>query len=288
MSDTLAGAVDAPARSFADSAAPASEARTGGGGVTSSSAATRMESRRLNFSYGPKQALYDISLKVPEKTVTAFIGPSGCGKSTYLRCLNRMNDIIPDTRVEGEVLLDGRDIYAGGMDIVDLRRRVGMVFQKSNPFPKSIYENVAYGLKINGLCSRSEMPDRIEKALRASALWDEVKDRLDTSALGLSGGQQQRLCIARALAVEPEVLLMDEPCSALDPIATTKVEELIHELKRDYTIVIVTHNMQQAARVSEFTAFFMLGRLVEHDRTEKIFTNPGQKITEDYITGRFG
>jgi phosphate transport system ATP-binding protein len=199
-----------------------------------------------------------------------------------------MNDIIPDTRVEGDVLLDGRDIYGAGMDIVDLRRRVGMVFQKSNPFPKSIFDNVAYGLQINGMCSHSEMPGRVEKALKRAALWEEVKDRLDTSAMGLSGGQQQRLCIARAVAVEPEVLLMDEPCSALDPIATTKVEELIFELKQDFTIVIVTHNMQQAARVSEFTAFFMLGRLVEHDRTEKLFTNPGQKITEDYITGRFG
>jgi phosphate transport system ATP-binding protein len=248
----------------------------------------RMESKKLNFSYGPKQALWDITLQIPEKTVTAFIGPSGCGKSTFLRCLNRMNDIIPDTRVEGDVLLDGNDIYGPGTDIVDLRRRVGMVFQKSNPFPKSIFENVAYGLKINGLVPRSEMPERVEKALRRAALWDEVKDRLDTSAMGLSGGQQQRLCIARAVAVEPEVLLMDEPCSALDPIATGKVEELIHELQRDFTIVIVTHNMQQAARVSEFTAFFMLGRLVEHDRTEKLFTNPGQKITEDYITGRFG
>jgi phosphate transport system ATP-binding protein len=248
----------------------------------------RMESKKLNFSYGPKQALWDISLQIPEKTVTAFIGPSGCGKSTFLRCLNRMNDIIPDTRVEGDVLLDGNDIYGQGTDIVDLRRRVGMVFQKSNPFPKSIFENVAYGLKINGMCPRSEIPERVEKALRRAALWDEVKDRLETSAMGLSGGQQQRLCIARAVAVEPEVLLMDEPCSALDPIATTKVEELIYELKRDFTIVIVTHNMQQAARVSEFTAFFMLGRLVEHDRTEKLFTNPGQKITEDYITGRFG
>jgi len=248
----------------------------------------RMESRKLNFWYGAKQALYEISLKVPEKSVTAFIGPSGCGKSTYLRCLNRMNDIIPDTRVEGEVLLDNHDIYGSGIDIVDLRRRVGMVFQKSNPFPKSIFDNVAYGPRINGMFSRSELPGKVEQALRRSALWDEVKDRLDTSAMGLSGGQQQRLCIARALAVEPEVLLMDEPCSALDPIATSKVEELIFELKRDYTIVIVTHNMQQAARVSESTAFFMLGRLVEHDRTEKIFTNPGQKITEDYITGRFG
>ena len=248
----------------------------------------RMETRGLRFFYGKNQALYDISLQIPEKSVTAFIGPSGCGKSTYLRCLNRMNDIIPDTRVEGEVLLDDNDIYASGMDVVSLRRRVGMVFQKSNPFPKSIFENVAYGLKINGLCSRAEMPERVEKALRGSALWDEVKDRLHTSALGLSGGQQQRLCIARALAVEPEVVLMDEPASALDPIATQKIEELIYELKRDYTIAIVTHNMRQAARVSEYTAFFMLGRLVEHERTDKIFTNPGQKITEDYITGRFG
>jgi len=248
----------------------------------------RMETRGLRFFYGPNQALYDISLKIPEKSVTALIGPSGCGKSTYLRCLNRMNDIIPDTRVEGDCLLDNNDIYGPGIDVVDLRRRVGMVFQKSNPFPKSIFDNVAYGLKINGLCKHSEMPERVEKALRGSALWDEVKDRLQTSALGLSGGQQQRLCIARALAVEPEVVLMDEPASALDPIATQKIEELIYELKRDYTIVIVTHNMQQAARVSELTAFFMLGRLIEHDRTEKIFTNPGQKITEDYITGRFG
>ena len=248
----------------------------------------RMESKKLNFHYGPKQALWDITLQIPEKTVTAFIGPSGCGKSTFLRCLNRMNDIIPDTKVDGHILLDGNDVYGAGTDIVDLRRRVGMVFQKSNPFPKSIMENVAYGLKINGMAPKSQLPERVEKALRRAALWDEVKDRLETSAMGLSGGQQQRLCIARAVAVEPEVLLMDEPCSALDPIATGKVEELIHELKRDFTIVIVTHNMQQAARVSEFTAFFMLGRLVEHDRTEKLFTNPGQKITEDYITGRFG
>ena len=248
----------------------------------------RMETRRLSFFYGPNQALHEISLGIPEKSVTAFIGPSGCGKSTFLRCLNRMNDIIPDTRVEGEVLLDRKDIYGSGTDVVDLRRRVGLVFQKSNPFPKSIFDNVAYGLKINSLCRRAELPERVEKALRSSALWDEVKDRLHASALGLSGGQQQRLCIARALAVEPEVLLMDEPASALDPIATQKIEELIYILKRDYTIAIVTHNMQQAARVSEYTAFFMLGRMVEHDRTEKIFTNPGQKITEDYITGRFG
>jgi phosphate transport system ATP-binding protein len=248
----------------------------------------RMETRKLDFFYGPKQALYEISLKIPEKSVTAFIGPSGCGKSTFLRCLNRMNDIIPDTRVEGEVLLDGEDIYRSGTDVVNLRRRVGMVFQKSNPFPKSIFDNVAYGLRINRIGRASELPERVERALRGSALWDEVKDRLNSSALGLSGGQQQRLCIARALAVEPEVLLMDEPASALDPIATQKIEELIYELKREYTIVIVTHNMQQAARVSESTAFFMLGRLVEYDRTDKIFTNPGQKLTEDYITGRFG
>jgi phosphate transport system ATP-binding protein len=248
----------------------------------------RMETRKLDFFYGPKQALYEISLKIPEKSVTAFIGPSGCGKSTFIRCLNRMNDIIPDTRVEGEVLLDGEDIYRSGTDVVNLRRRVGMVFQKSNPFPKSIFDNVAYGLRINRIGRASELPERVERALRGSALWDEVKDRLNSSALGLSGGQQQRLCIARALAVEPEVLLMDEPASALDPIATQKIEELIYELKREYTIVIVTHNMQQAARVSESTAFFMLGRLVEFDRTDKIFTNPGQKLTEDYITGRFG
>jgi phosphate transport system ATP-binding protein len=285
MSDTVVSDVETPSN------APEPAGKAAGAAVPLPATAgrtLRMESKKLNFSYGPKQALWDISLQIPEKTVTAFIGPSGCGKSTFLRCLNRMNDIIPDTRVDGDVLLDGNDIYGPGIDIVDLRRRVGMVFQKSNPFPKSIFDNVAYGLKINGMCPRSELPERVEKALRRAALWDEVKDRLDTSAMGLSGGQQQRLCIARAVAVEPEVLLMDEPCSALDPIATTKVEELIFELKRDFTIVIVTHNMQQAARVSEFTAFFMLGRLVEHDRTEKLFTNPGQKITEDYITGRFG
>ena len=287
MSDTVVSDMSVPTTGLPPAPVPAHRGSTSGASPTAGRT-LRMESKKLNFHYGAKQALWEISLQIPEKTVTAFIGPSGCGKSTYLRCLNRMNDIIPDTRVEGDVLLDGRDIYGAGMDIVDLRRRVGMVFQKSNPFPKSIFENVAYGLKINGLCAHSEMPERVEKALRRAALWEEVKDRLDTSAMGLSGGQQQRLCIARAVAVEPEVLLMDEPCSALDPIATTKVEELIHELKRDFTIVIVTHNMQQAARVSEFTAFFMLGRLVEHDRTEKLFTNPGQKITEDYITGRFG
>jgi phosphate transport system ATP-binding protein len=248
----------------------------------------RMEARGLDFFYGEAQALHGIDLQIPENSVTALIGPSGCGKSTFLRCLNRMNDIIPGTRVEGDVLLDGTDIYTGGVDVVDLRRRVGMVFQKSNPFPKSIFENVAYGLRINRVVRRSQMSERVEKSLREAALWEEVKDRLDDPAMGLSGGQQQRLCIARALAVDPEVLLMDEPASALDPIATQKVEELIYHLKTSYTIAIVTHNMQQAARVSDRTAFFMMGRLVEYDRTDKIFTNPGEKITEDYITGRFG
>ena len=283
MSETLSPAAETPVRPGLQATAPAPAAQPWDGGRP-----PRMETRNLGFFYGKNQALHGISLRIPEKSVTALIGPSGCGKSTYLRCLNRMNDIIPDTRVEGEVLLDAENIYGPGTDVVGLRRRVGMVFQKSNPFPKSIFDNVAYGLRINGIGRRSEMPERVERALKGSALWDEVKDRLHTSALGLSGGQQQRLCIARALAVEPEVLLMDEPASALDPIATQKIEELIYELKRDYTIVIVTHNMQQAARVSESTAFFMLGRLVEHDRTDKIFTNPGQKITEDYITGRFG
>ena len=248
----------------------------------------RMEARHLNFFYGASQALHDISIAIREKSVTAFIGPSGCGKSTFLRCLNRMNNIIPDTRVEGDVLLDGRDIYGSEVDIVDLRRRVGMVFQKSNPFPKSIYDNVAYGLRVGGVRDDREIAERVERSLRGGALWDEVKDRLPESALGLSGGQQQRLCIARALAVEPEVLLMDEPASALDPIATAKVEDLIHELKRRYTIIIVTHNMQQAARVSDQTAFFYMGDLVEVGPTERIFTNPSEQRTEDYVTGKFG
>jgi phosphate transport system ATP-binding protein len=248
----------------------------------------RMEAAHLNFWYGRNQALHDISIRIPERSVTAFIGPSGCGKSTFLRCLNRMNDIIPETRVEGKVLLDDRNLYEPGVDVVDLRRRVGMVFQKSHPFPTSIFDNVAYGLRINGSPGASELADRVEQALQHAALWNEVKDRLKTSALGLSGGQQQRLCIARALAVEPEVLLMDEPCSALDPIATSKVEELIFNLKERYTIVIVTHNMQQAARVSDQTGFFMLGKLIEFDRTDTIFTKPSRKTTEDYITGRFG
>ena len=245
--------------------------------------------RGLNFFYGRAQALHDISIDVPERIVMAFIGPSGCGKSTFLRTLNRMNDTIPGTRAEGDVLLDGEDIYAPGTDVVALRRRVGMVFQKSNPFPKSIFDNVAYGLRINNLTSsKAELNERVEQALKDAALWSEVKDRLKTSALGLSGGQQQRLCIARALAVRPEVVLMDEPASALDPIATQKIEELIVELKKQYTIVIVTHNMQQAARVSDTTAFFWLGKLVEVNSTEQMFTNPNEKLTEDYITGRFG
>jgi len=243
----------------------------------------------LNFYYGPKRALDGISIQIRSNLVTAFIGPSGCGKSTFLRTLNRMNDIIPMTRVEGQVLIDGESIYAPGVDVVHLRRKVGMVFQKSNPFPKSIFENVAYGLRINGLVkSKAEMADRVEESLRQAAIWDEVKDRLHESALALSGGQQQRLCIARALAIRPEILLMDEPASALDPIATQRIEELIYELKKQYTIVIVTHNMQQAARVSDFTAFFWLGRLVEFDRTDKIFTAPAEKLTEDYVTGRCG
>lgn len=245
--------------------------------------------RNLNFYYGTHRALTDISMEIKERIVTAFIGPSGCGKSTFIRTLNRMNDVIAGTRVDGQVLIDGHDIYAPRTDVVDLRRKVGMVFQKSNPFPKSIFDNVAYGLKINRLTnSKSELTARVEEALENAALWNEVKDRLKDSALSLSGGQQQRLCIARALAIRPEVLLMDEPASALDPIATSKIEELIFDLKKQYTIVIVTHNMQQAARVSDITAFFLLGKLIEVNSTEKMFTAPNEKVTEDYITGRFG
>jgi phosphate transport system ATP-binding protein len=243
----------------------------------------------LNFYYGRAHVLHDISVELYANQVSAFIGPSGCGKSTFLRTLNRMNDIIPGTRVEGDVLIDGKQIYAAGTDVVDLRRRIGMVFQKSNPFPKSIFENVAYGLRINGMASnRTDLNNRVEESLRQAALWDEVKDRLHEPALALSGGQQQRLCIARALAVRPDVVLMDEPASALDPIATQRIEELIYQLKTQYTIVIVTHNMQQAARVSDRTAFFWLGRLIEHGPTDRIFTNPSEKLTEDYVTGRFG
>jgi phosphate transport system ATP-binding protein len=250
---------------------------------------TKIRIRNLDFFYGNAQALYDISLDIPEREIVAFIGPSGCGKSTFLRTLNRMNDTIPIARVSGTVEIDGENIYAPVTDVVTLRRKVGMVFQKSNPFPKSIYENVAYGIRINGIhSSKADLNERVERALRDAALWDEVKDRLHTSAFGLSGGQQQRLCIARALAVQPEVILMDEPASALDPIATQKIEELVVELKKQYTIVIVTHNMQQAARVSGRTAFFMLGKLIEYNTTQKMFQNPDEKLTEDYITGRFG
>jgi phosphate transport system ATP-binding protein len=249
----------------------------------------KIDVAHMNFYYAPKRALHDISVQLGANLVSAFIGPSGCGKSTFLRTLNRMNDIIPGTRLEGTVLIDGVNIYDPGLDVVGLRRRVGMVFQKSNPFPKSIFENVAYGLRINNLTrSKSELADRVEESLKAAAIWDEVKDRLHESAQALSGGQQQRLCIARALAVRPKVLLMDEPASALDPIATQRIEELIYDLKKDYTIAIVTHNMQQAARVSDYTAFFWLGKLVEFGRTEKIFTAPTEKLTEDYVTGRFG
>ncbi len=241
-----------------------------------------------SFWYGEKQALYDISLRIPPRSVMAFIGPSGCGKSTLLRSINRLNDTIPGTRHTGEMRLDDEDIYRSGRDVVALRQRVGMVFQRWNPFPKSIYDNVAYGPRINGARTRSELDEIIEASLRRAALWDEVKDRLRQSALGLSGGQQQRLCIARALANEPAVLLLDEPASALDPIATQKIEELLYELKQELTIVIVTHNLQQAARVSDATAFFYLGRLVEVDTTEKVFTSPREERTEAYITGRFG
>jgi phosphate transport system ATP-binding protein len=252
-------------------------------------AAAKIDVTTMSFYYGARRVLERISMKIQPNQVTALIGPSGCGKSTFLRSLNRMNDTIPGSRVEGTVLLDGHDIYAPSIDVVSLRRRVGMVFQKSNPFPKSIFENVAYGLRINRMAgSRDDLKRRVEASLRSAALWDEVKDRLDLSAMALSGGQQQRLCIARALAVEPEVLLMDEPASALDPIATQRIEELTYQLKSRYTIVIVTHNMQQAARVSDVTAFFWLGRLVECGRTDKIFTAPTEKLTEDYVTGRFG
>jgi len=242
----------------------------------------------VNFWYGQKQALFDVNVAIAPHQTTAFIGPSGCGKSTLLRCLNRMNDLINGTRVTGRIELNGGDVYAPEVDVIELRKRVGMVFQKSNPFPKSIFDNVAYGLRIQGVADKTEVEGRVVKSLKKAALWDEVSNRLHESALMLSGGQQQRLCIARAIAVEPEIILMDEPCSALDPTATAKIEELIQDLEKDYTIVIVTHNMQQAARCSDFTAFFYLGRLVEFDATNKIFTNPTNKQTEDYVTGRFG
>ena len=249
---------------------------------------TAVEVKNLNLHYGPSQALYNVNLSMPEREVTAFIGPSGCGKSTLLRCFNRLNDLIENVRIDGKVLIHGEDIYQKGVDVIALRKRTGMVFQKTNPFPKSIFENVVYGLRIDGVRDRRLLEAACEESLKKAGLWAEVKDRLHLSALDLSGGQQQRLCIARAIATKPEVLLMDEPCSALDPIATGIIEELILELKKDFTVVIVTHNMQQAGRVADNTAFFLLGKMVEVDKTSKIFTNPQDKRTEDYITGRFG
>ncbi len=249
---------------------------------------TKLQTKDLSLFYGTKHALKNISIDVVERRVTALIGPSGCGKSTYLRALNRMNELIPGVKTTGEVIIDGVNVYDREIDIVELRKRVGMVFQKSNPFPKSIWENVAYGLRIQGVKNKQVLNEIVEKSLKQAAIWDEVKDRLHNSALGLSGGQQQRLCIARALAVGPEVILMDEPASALDPISTAKIEELIFDLKQDYTIIIVTHNMQQAARVSDVTAFFYMGELIEIGETRAMFTNPVKKQTEDYITGRFG
>ena len=246
------------------------------------------EVNNLNLFYGEKQALMDLNMKIEKNAITALIGPSGCGKSTFLRCLNRMNDLIDGCRVEGEILIEGKDMYNGDMNVVDLRTRVGMVFQKPNPFPMSIFDNIAYGPRCQGIKDKKVLSQIVEQSLQRAALWDEVKDRLKDSAYGLSGGQQQRLCIARAIAMEPEVILMDEPTSALDPISTNKIEELAIELKKDYTIVIVTHNMQQAARVSDYTAFFLLGEMVEFDKTSVIFQNPKDKRTEDYITGRFG
>ena len=248
----------------------------------------KITASNVNLHYGQKQALFDINMTIPRKRVTAFIGPSGCGKSTLLRTFNRMNDLVDGCRIEGKILLDENDIFDRSMDITSLRRRVGMVFQKPNPFPKSIYENVAYGLRLQGINKKSILDDVVEHSLKGAALWDEVKDRLHESALGMSGGQQQRLVIARAIAIEPEVLLLDEPASALDPISTLKIEELIHELRDRFTILIVTHNMQQAARVSDYTAFMYLGKLIEHGDTDTLFTNPKNKQTEDYITGRYG
>ncbi len=248
----------------------------------------KIEVKDLSLYYGEKKALKEISLQIPRNKVTALIGPSGCGKSTFLRCINRMNDLIPSVKITGQMLVEGVDIYDKDVDVVNIRKNIGMVFQKSNPFPKSIYENVAYGPKINGIKNKTELDEIVETSLRQAAIWDELKDRLGDSALGLSGGQQQRLCIARTLAVSPDIILMDEPASALDPISTSKIEELVHELKEQYTIIIVTHNMQQAARTSDYTGFFYLGELIELDKTNTIFTKPAKKQTEDYITGRFG
>lgn len=249
---------------------------------------TKVQVNDLSLYYGEKKALNEISLVIPSNKVTALIGPSGCGKSTFLRCINRMNDLIPDVKITGQMLVEGVDIYDKNVDVVNIRKKIGMVFQKSNPFPKSIYENIAYGPRINGLKDKTQLDEIVERSLKQAAIWKEVKDRLHDSALGLSGGQQQRLCIARTLAVSPNIILMDEPASALDPISTSKIEELVHELKEQYTIVIVTHNMQQAARTSDYTAFFYMGELIEIGKTNDIFTKPEQKQTEDYITGRFG
>jgi len=249
---------------------------------------SKIDVKNLNFYYGSVQALFDINMLIPERKVTALIGPSGCGKSTFLRTLNRMNDIIDETRVEGKITIDGKDIYENSTDVVTLRKKVGMIFQKSNPFPKSVFDNIAFGPRIHGIKDKKKLKEIVERSLIDSALWDEVKDRLDTSALGLSGGQQQRLCIARALAVEPEIILMDEPASALDPKSTARIEDLMAQLKKNYTIIIVTHNMQQASRVSDYTAFFYEGKLIEFGETSEIFTNPKLKQTEDYISGKFG
>lgn len=248
----------------------------------------KIQANNLSLYYGEKKALKEITMQIPANKVTALIGPSGCGKSTFLRCINRMNDLIPDVRITGNMLVEGVDIYNKDVDAVNIRKKIGMVFQKSNPFPKSIYENIAYGPKINGIKNKTELDEIVETSLKQAAIWDEVKDRLGDSALGLSGGQQQRLCIARTLAVSPDIILMDEPASALDPKSTSKIEELVHKLKEQYTIIIVTHNMQQAARTSDYTAFFYLGELIEMGKTNAIFTKPEQKQTEDYITGRFG
>lgn len=248
----------------------------------------RIEAEDLNVYFDDAHILKDINIKIPKNTVTALIGPSGCGKSTFIRTLNRMNDVIPTFSHDGVVYLDGEDIYDPNIDVVDLRKKIGMVFQKPNPFPKSIFDNVAYGLRVHGITDKDIVEERVEESLKAAALWDEVKEKLDKSAMGLSGGQQQRLCIARTIAIQPEVILMDEPCSALDPISTTKIEDLIHKLKNDYTIIIVTHNMQQATRVSKYTSFFLHGEIVESNLTERLFLEPEDKRTEDYITGRFG
>jgi phosphate transport system ATP-binding protein len=284
MDESISPTQTPPATRPRAAAAPTPAEKPGRAG-----APTIIEIDNVDFYYGPTKALHGINFPIREKLVTAFIGPSGCGKSTLLRCLNRMNDLVEGTRIgAGAIRISGVDIYDPSVDVIELRKRVGMVFQKSNPFPKSIYENVVYGLRLQGINDKAKLDETVERSLRGAALWEEVRDRLHSSALGLSGGQQQRLCIARAIAVEPEIILMDEPCSALDPIATVKVEELIHQLKQDYTIVIVTHNMQQAGRCSDFTAFLYMGRVIEIDTTEKIFTNPSQKQTEDYISGRFG